>query len=401
MPRPEQEATTTASRRAQPRAWLRAVRWLVAASLHPRATATTLRIAADLARRMDYLEGTVLYDMLGTAARLEVSVPTVKRHVRVLRELGALVWLEHGTRKNLRLPGRAYTGTATVYGATIPPCFDVAMGHRLDGSGYAARVAGVTEAGRGRAIAETRRAAASRGRGLEPPSPSGYFNVGKAEVGGGLKDTPSAACSTASSSKKTTTGRQRGRWTGRPALQVARDISIVRQIRPRVAWTQHEGLRRLAFALRPLIDTGLDAESIVVELHSWFLDWRPARPAAFITAELRRRQRRDADLPAMGAPVAGGPTPVVAPQDSPAWREYCQRQHAMAAMHTLVASARERTDEERRNARLAALHAPHLVLDHIAEHGEDDALDLYGTWLVARYVGQAASSTIRLGGPVS
>ncbi|MCI0385447.1 hypothetical protein [Streptomyces sp. CNQ085] len=175
MPREEQEATTTASRRAQPRAWRRVVRWFVDAGLHPRASATTVRVAEDLARRMDFVEGRVIYDLAGTAARLGLSEPTVKRHVRTLRELGALVWLEHGSRRNLHLPGRRYAGTATVYGAAVPPCFDEAMGHRVEGAGYSDRlVVGVTGAGRARAVAEAQRGAASRRPRHDPLSPGGY-----------------------------------------------------------------------------------------------------------------------------------------------------------------------------------------------------------------------------------
>ncbi|WP_157840076.1 cell wall protein [Streptomyces megasporus] len=301
VPREQQEATTTTSRRAQPRAWLRAVRWLVSTGLHPKANATTLRVAEDLARRMDYLEGRVLYDLLGTAARIEVSVPTVKRHAAALREAGLLVWLEHGTRRNLHLPGRPYAGTATVYGAAIPPVFDDAMGHRIDGRGYDARIVDVTDEGRERAVAEVRRKADSRRSRHDPPSPGGHRKRQKVEVGGGLKDTPRRAACPNSSIPKNTTGsrssgrRRHGRRTGRPAHQVARDIAIARRVRPLVGWTQHETLRRLAFALRSLIDTGLDAEGIAAELHSWFLDWRPARPAAYIVAELRRRADRDTD----------------------------------------------------------------------------------------------------------
>lgn len=70
--------------------------------------------------------------------------------------------------------------------------------------------------------------------------------------------------------------------------QVARDITIARQVRPLVGWTQREGLRRLAFALRPLIDRGLEAHDIAGELHGLALDWLPARPAAYITTALAR-----------------------------------------------------------------------------------------------------------------
>ncbi|EDY44965.2 hypothetical protein [Streptomyces sp. SPB074] len=94
--------TETASRHAQPRAWKRAVRWLVAAGLHPRANTTTLRVAEDLAARMDFVEGLVLYDLDGTAARLDLDRSTVKRHVAVLRQLGALAWVRHGTKRQQR-----------------------------------------------------------------------------------------------------------------------------------------------------------------------------------------------------------------------------------------------------------------------------------------------------------
>ncbi|WP_329039511.1 hypothetical protein OHT61_17510 [Streptomyces sp. NBC_00178] len=49
---------------------------------------------------------------------------------------------------------------------------------------------------------------------------------------------------------------------------MARDISIARQVRPLVGWTQWEGLR------------------IPAELIGMAVGWRPARPAAYITAVL-------------------------------------------------------------------------------------------------------------------
>lgn len=163
VPRLLQELDATASRSARPRAWLRAVMWLVEAGLHRRAGATTLVVARDLAGRMDYRLGFVLYDLEGTAARCGVSVATVKRHVRVLRELGALVWRRHGTKRNLRLPGRRYAGTATVYAATIPAVYDAAMGHRLEGAGL--RGAGVRGDGRGPGPCGRGRAGENRGSG--------------------------------------------------------------------------------------------------------------------------------------------------------------------------------------------------------------------------------------------
>ncbi|MER7940726.1 cell wall protein [Streptomyces sp. NPDC094458] len=278
-----QELDATASRRARPGAWLRAVVWLVEAGLHRRAGATTLVVARDLAGRMDYRLGFVLYDLEGTAARCGVSAATVKRHVRVLRELGALVWQRHGTKRNLHLPGRRYAGMATIYAATIPAAYDSAMGHRLEGAGYGARVCGMTDAGRDRAVeaAQERRravhnsAAGKRSSGgCAPHSSAPHHDLRTADVSGKSNYT---------SRRRATADRGR-----RSPLQVARDIAVARQVRPLVAWTQCEGLRRLAYALRPLIDRGLDARDIAAELCGSAVGWRPVRPAAWITAVLAR-----------------------------------------------------------------------------------------------------------------
>ncbi|WP_329206385.1 cell wall protein [Streptomyces sp. NBC_01696] len=257
--------------------------WLVEAGLHRRAGATTLVVARDLAGRMDYRLGFVLYDLEGTAARCGVSAATVKRHVRVLRELGALVWQRHGTKRNLHLPGRRYAGMATIYAATIPAAYDSAMGHRLEGAGYGARVCGVTDAGRDRAVeaAQERRRAVDNSAagkrssgGCAPHSSAPHHDLRTADVSGKSNYT---------SRRRATADRGR-----RSPLQVARDIAVARQVRPLVAWTQCEGLRRLAYALRPLIDRGLDARDIAAELCGSAVGWRPVRPAAWITAVLAR-----------------------------------------------------------------------------------------------------------------
>ncbi|WP_372412061.1 cell wall protein [Streptomyces luteireticuli] len=400
----QQEALHTASRRAQPRIWLRAVAWLVGAGLHPKANATTTALARDLAARMDYGRGIVLYDLQGTAHRLGLSVPTVKRHAAVLRELGALVWLVHGSKRNLRIPGRKYTATATVYGAVIPPCYDTAMGHIVTGAGYEARISGVTPQGRERAVAEVRLRSGEAGHhavqaGREPHSLGRTPQSGTVEVSGGVKDTsrkratrPTTPTSPSKKSPRKPARHGTCGGTHRPARQVARDILITRQVRPLVGWTQTEGLRRLAFSLRPLIDAGLDVHDIAAELHSWYLVWRPARPAAYISAQLHKHGRPSTE-PA--TEPAGGPHLAVAPQDNPAWRAWCESRRTTCSQDE--DSAAVRTDEDRAQARLAARYNPHLVLDHIDLHGEDDALDLFGTVLVAQLVGLSHSSHVHLG----
>ncbi|MBW1601415.1 helix-turn-helix transcriptional regulator [Streptomyces sp. JJ66] len=387
LTRPQQEVSATPARRAQPRAWLRAVAWVAGAGVHPGVNGTTRRVAAELARRMDYTEGTVLYGLDGTAARLGLSRATVKRHVRVLREAGLLAWVRHGSRTNLRLPGRRYAGTATVYAATIPPGYDHALGHRLDGTGYGARVAGFTSAGRGLATAGRAPAAdantlarSGRSPAGEPQSRTRDPGVPKAVLGGRLNNTSSAR-----RRRSPGPGQSRRPGAGRTPRQVARDIALARQVRPLVGWTQTEGLRRLAFALRPLIDAGLSAHDIAAELHAWYLTWRPRRPAAYIIARLRRRAARP------GVPSAD----AVAPADSAAWTAYCRQQRAREVVRRMVAEAAPRTDADRHRARAAAMHDPHRVLDH-AYRDLDDAIDLYSAPLVARYVGLAAAG-VRLG----
>lgn len=323
-----QDVWYTRSRRAEPRAWLRSVVWLVEARLHSKAGATTLVVARDLAARMDYRRGLVMYDLDGTVARTGLSRATVKRHVKFLRELGALAWWRHGSKRNLRLPGRVYTATATIYGAVIPPLYDAVMGHRLTGSGYEGRVCGVTEAGRERAVAASavrsearqngrRRAercrSASRccadahgvrpvdnstvdkacSQSCEPHSLGRYHRSPEVDVESGSRNTSRQRASRRTASPSPQKISRNSDGSRRTARQTQRSIGITRQVRARVNWTQSVKLRRLDFVLRPLTDAGWDADTIAAELHSWMLTWRPARPAEYIRARLAQQATAD------------------------------------------------------------------------------------------------------------
>ncbi|MFJ8754090.1 cell wall protein [Streptomyces sp. NPDC102441] len=364
VPRAFQEVDATSARRAQPRAWLRAVTWLVGAGLHPRAGETTLTVARDLAARMDYRLGFVLYDLEGTAARCAVSTGTVKRHVRVLRELGALAWHRHGTKKNLRLPGRPYTATATIYAATIPAVFDEATVHKQAGpvdSKRAPHSPGphplVPTADMSGEFNYTTRQRATRAKASTHVSQSSHGSGGRARRGARR-----ASCGRASSA--------RSPW------QVAHDIRIARQVRPLVGWAQGEGLRRLAFALRPLIDRGLEAHDIAAELIGLAVDWRPARPAAYITAALTRDRRPEAARRTDEELTAD-------PAAHRAWQQWLDSRRA---------DAPARTDDDRRHARLYAWDQWAEVAAHY-DADPDDALDLYGTLLCAYAVKRAACTT--------
>lgn len=431
VPRALQELDATASRRAQPRSWLRAVVWLVEAGLHGRAGATTLAVARDLAGRMDYRLGFVLYDLEGTAARCGVSAATVKRHVRVLRELGALVWQRHGSKRNLRLPGRSYAGTATIYAAVIPPVFDEVMGYRLEGVGYEARVCGVTDAGRARAVYGVRAAAhpvdnsavdmpSSGGRA--PHSPGFRHDVPKVDPGGKLNYTSreratSAAVSTSQGLKGSSNGRSKvcGRSRGnrrtrspmsgncppkRHPLQVARDIAVARQVRPLVAWTQREGLRRLAFALRPLIDRGLNAHDIASELLGLALDWWPARPAAYITAALNRDGHIDAaDRQRVPGRAGAGPSAAFSRAAADARESSAEAGGAVALVDAdgPTQGVDGLTREEVIELRSAAAFDPVLVVAALENLGERDTRRLYTNRLVDHVLRTVFGGAVRSG----
>ena len=294
----------TASRRTGPRRWLRAVRWLIAAGLHPKANTTTRTIAEDLGARMDYTTGHVRYCLDEMAARLEVSRATVKRHIGYLRELGALAWVQHGTRINIRrvMGLKGYAATATVYAAVIPAVYDHAMGHRIVGSGYSARIVIDQRARPSIPAHQTRKPVDNPpvdnrdSDGLEPPSLTWVEEDGKLKVVGGSNYTSQAR-------QPQRIPHQRSEINGRPrtAADVEKAGKTTRLVRALVPWVQPVSLRKLEFELRPWTDQGQDAYQIAADLNGMCsgMRWRPANPVAFIRARLnadaeRRQQIRDA-----------------------------------------------------------------------------------------------------------
>ncbi|WNI20120.1 hypothetical protein [Actinacidiphila sp. ITFR-21] len=283
----DQEVGTTASRRTRRSEFLRACTWAVEAGLHPRASPTTLRVAHDLAHRLN-TDGHVAYSREPMWRRLRISRRTLERHVAVLREIGLLVWAEHGSRTNTRPAGSGeWAGTATIYAVVVPRAWDDAVGHRIRGRGYQARHVGFTERGRELAIADARRRARLHRR-RDAPSRRTNHQRRTAQVEG----------------KNNNTARRSGRQRPRQPVhvpepfranpqQAACAVSIAARIRPLVPWTQAEQLRRLAFALRPWISAGRSAEDIAAELMAWWVPGRPASPAALILARSRESASTD------------------------------------------------------------------------------------------------------------
>lgn len=325
-----QEVKHTASRRIRHASdWMDAVRWMVQERFHPSANATTLRVAADIASRMHHSShGHVAYNRRAMTERLALSARCISEHVQYLRQLGLLAFVEHGSRRNslrTRLGadyrrGMGYRGTATIYAPVAPRAWDVARGHRIAGAGYAARLSGVTETGRRRAV-ETARARArqrqtdhSRHAACTPSV--GYPSHSSTGAGSewlekntALPRVSGSRCRLAkpASALRPALSEPSPMAHRRTATKVAASMDVAAWVRPRVNWTQAATLRRLAYALRPLLDQGLTREDIAALLTSWSWSWggtwRPKDPVGYLIQQ-GVRGRFDVQVSSPDAAVA-------------------------------------------------------------------------------------------------
>lgn len=382
-----QEVDTTPSRHTGPRKWLISVEWLIAQGFHPKANSTTLAVARDLAKRMDYSTGHARYCMEETAARLNIDKSTVKRHVAILRQLGSLAWVEHGTKANMRsrMGLGGYAGTATIYAATIPAEYDAAMGRTVIGTGYTARVVidmrGTQTTPQDPAEPVDNSPVDNPASGsCAPPSLTPATYTGQLQMVGGINYTPrkSASRQTESAADQTAQTEQRSSKkgsTGRTPLQVAHDILVACRVRALVNWAQGEGLRRLAYVLRPLIDRGLDGDQIAGELGGMCLGWKPQQPANYIRTALAAQAARDAEMAADEGR-----------RRSSTWQDRMSLTQLLTA--ATAEPEPERTDDDRLRARLDWTIWPDVAA-HYAD-APDDALDLYGTRLCVYAINQDA-----------
>lgn len=294
----DHEVHTTASRQLRrPGEWLDAVRYMV--RHHRRATQTTIRLAEALAARMPRSRhGHVPFCVDATARELGLKRRTVLYHARYLRELGLLVYVEHGSKRNaMRTRHGAnwrrehgYRGTATLFAPVAPRAWDDARGHRIRGRGYTARLVGCTAAARHReaaarsAACSLSHAAGSGATGactpsVMPPQP-GTSGAGRR----GKKD------STRTRARRTTTHSHQTKgsigWTAR---QTAAAIGETRFVQLHTWWTQGACVRQLTYGLRPLFRAGWDGPGIARELARWTVPLRPRNAAAYIASEIRRR----------------------------------------------------------------------------------------------------------------
>lgn len=369
----------TASRRSGPRKWLKAVTWLIGAGLHPKANQTTLRVAEDLAARMDYDTGHVRYGLADMVDRLGISRAQISRHVKTLRELGALAWAQHGTRTNIRrmMGLTGYAATATVYAAVIPAAYDHAMGHTLIGSGYTARII-IDQRGHTPNPVDTpgnQPVDNSRSEAHETPSLTWLRKESQVQVESGFNYTEQAR------PPKTRIPHQSTSINGRrrTAADVEKAGKTTRLVRALVNWTQPVGLRELEFVLRPWTDRGWDALRIADELNGMCagVRWQPKNPVAFIRARIAADTRQQQEL-----------AQAVAWEDSTAAKNL----RSLAALFGATPQPEpepQRTDEDREYARLYGWNDWEEVAAHLAED-QDDAIDLYGVDICKFAIGKQA-----------
>lgn len=397
----DMDVDTTASRRTGPRNWLRSVEWLINAGLHPKANQTTLAVARDLARRMDYSTGRVRYDLEGTADRLGIHRSNVARHAKYLRQLGALAWAQRGSRRNVKrllgLPG--YAATATVYAAVIPAAYDTAMGHQVIGDGYGARV--VRDY---RQMPDTRPSRTPVGpvddassdpvdnsakRSLATPSLTSATYGGQVQMVGGVTTTatrPNKTSPTPSSTATAKAGSNKKRATilGNAVTAAGMRLGdkLANAIRRTVPWTRnatHDQLRWVCADMGEQQWTEDQAVRFAVETghqHAAGYAWTPDRPHRLLAAALRTADENQLEDV---VPAEINLVHSVAWEDSTAGREAARLAGLAELFAPLAEIQLERTDENRLRAR-----ADWNIWPDVAQHyadDPDDALDLYGVRL--------------------
>ncbi|MFJ6608140.1 hypothetical protein [Streptomyces lydicus] len=371
----DQEIAATASRRTGPRRWLRAVTWLISAGLHPKTNATTLRLAEDLITRMDFDTGHAVYDLHGTADRLGVDKATVKRHARYLRELGALVWVSHGTQRNSRRARglEGYAGTATIYAATIPAVYDHAMGNTVVGEGYEARI-----------VIDQRGQDPVENQDRAPLSLTVEKEEGKLKMMGGVTTTGKPAANETTSPTKASS-KKRATILGAKVTAAGAQLAdtLARTLRSRLPWLRpatHDQVRWICadmgergWTTQQALQFASDAAYVTRDAGHL---WQPDRPHAILAAHLRNREQRHLEEQQRAAGMAT--------MDNASWEEIWP---GMAQPETAHRPAEGYTDEDRDMARAYGWGDFDMVAADYAAN-RDDAIDLYGTRLVLAALNQ-------------
>ncbi len=341
---------------------------------------------------MDYDTGEVRYCLRGMVARLGLSRATVSRHVAYLREMGSLVWVEHGSLGNARrvrgLGG--YARTATVYGAVIPASYDRAFGHTIVGAGYAARIVidqrgtvPVSAAEHVEAVdnspVDNRSSAA-----CETPSRTGVKEVGKVQVVGGEdSSTAPRAASQIPSRRKKRKLTILGYKITSERIEQARRLAV--SVRPQVNWIQGARHDQLSWVLLDMVAMGWSEPKIVLWLNQLGHEagtrrWRPRFPHRLIAAALLRKDRTDKErTDHEGTDHDQALRHSVAPNHAfaQASRHAAARHREPVHEYPRLADVPESADE-RALLREAATGNPRLVELYAQLRGRDEAIRVYG-----------------------
>ncbi|TQE33123.1 helix-turn-helix domain-containing protein [Streptomyces ipomoeae] len=396
----QQTVPATASRRAQNREeFVRAARFMIGAGFHPKATETTLAVALDLTRRINDETSLAMYCRDLICERLGLDKSTVRRHMGYLRELGLLVLVSEGSRRNSRrLHGQSgYSGTAAVYSAVIPRVWDDALGHRIQGSGYEARLVGITDAGRERIIQAGAVDNPVDDTGRAPQSFVVTHDVPADVVGGNVKPTREARAAKRSA-RKTIKGR---RVTA--AMYAAAD-RLAKWLRPLHNWTQRATRQQLSWVLLDPVAEGWSEDRIDAWLRTIApsvtvrYDWRPDRPHAYIARQLQV----DAEIEAHEQELREGEARRTAPNEAfaEATREAFRPQstgEVLDAADGLEDLDPEALDQLRREAWWAYKAGDtSLVMTAYENLGPTETKRLYGGDLVRRCLALTFSDGIRV-----
>ncbi|MFJ3497822.1 hypothetical protein ACIPPJ_30115 [Streptomyces sp. NPDC086091] len=343
---------------------------------------------------MDYDTGVVRYCLASMVKRLGLSRATISRHVAYLREMGSLVWVERGSRANVRraLGLDGYAATATLYAAVIPASYDLALGHTVVGSGYTARmVVDLRERGGDSAASvpavDNWPVDIPCSVGRETPSLLVVTEVGQVQMGGGVDaSTEQARTADPSPRRKKRTLTILGYKITADRIERARKLAVA--VRPLVNWTQGATHDQLSWVMLDMVAEDWSRTQVLV----WLRDlgqqlgvgrWRPRFPHRVIAAALRRRdQARTEEAATRGPDYDEALRQAVPPSQT--FQEAARRVRDRSA-------ARESYEEyaqveevpadawELALLREAAAADPELVLAAAQLAGREAAVQVYGT----------------------
>ncbi|MFJ6650582.1 hypothetical protein ACIQPS_33680 [Streptomyces sp. NPDC091290] len=344
---------------------------------------------------MDYDTGEVRYCLKSMVDRLGLSRATISRHVAYLREMGSLVWAEHGSLINARrargLGG--YARTATVYAAVIPPTYDQAFGHTVVGTGYTARIV-IDQRGTAPEHSEPAESvdnSAADGAGSstgETPSPTWVKEVGKVQVVGGEDSSTAARAASQIPSRRT---KRRltilGYKITGERIEQARRLAV--SVRPQVNWIQGARHDQLSWVLLDMVAMGWSEPKIVLWLNQLGHNtgtrrWRPRFPHRLIAAALLTLDRQ-----AHQQQTQHGPDPDEDLRRSVAPNKAFRRARlAIAATREPVVEypdLRQVPEDamERGLLRAAVAETPELVRLYAQLRGRNEAIRVYGLTAVA------------------